>query len=112
MAETRRNLHQFLKGKQLYSALYGVYMEVLHDLTAVLKDSAAKGETAKTIITEPPSNEDFRERSVTTARNWAMSGLTASNLPVICGVGAVTCTRSARKKAMQHRYRHAATASW
>jgi hypothetical protein len=41
-----------------------------------------------------------------------MSGLTASNLPVLCGVGAVTCTRNAGKGAIQHRYRHAATASW
>jgi hypothetical protein len=41
-----------------------------------------------------------------------MSGLTASNLPVVCGAGAVTCSRSARKRAKQHRYRHPATASW
>jgi hypothetical protein len=41
-----------------------------------------------------------------------MSALTASTLPVVCGVGAVTCTRNARKRAIQHRYRHAATASW
>jgi hypothetical protein len=45
MGETRRNLHQLLKEKQLYSALYGVYTEVLHDLMAVLKESAAKGES-------------------------------------------------------------------
>jgi hypothetical protein len=44
MADTRRNPHQLLKGKQLYSAQYGVYTEVPHDLMAVLKDSAAKGE--------------------------------------------------------------------
>jgi hypothetical protein len=36
-AETMRNLHQLLKGKQLYSAVYGAYTEVLHDLMAVLK---------------------------------------------------------------------------
>jgi hypothetical protein len=60
MAETRRNLHQLLKGKELYSALYGVYTEVLHDLASVLKESAAKGETAKTTITEPPSSDEFR----------------------------------------------------
>jgi hypothetical protein len=47
MVETRRNIHQFLKGKELYRALYGVYTEMLQDLTAVLKESAAKGETAK-----------------------------------------------------------------
>jgi hypothetical protein len=55
MADTRRNLHQLLKGKQLNSALYGVNTEVLHDLTAVLKESAATGETANTI-------EDFCEK--------------------------------------------------
>jgi hypothetical protein len=36
-----------------------VYTEVLHDLMAVLKESADKGETAKTTITEPPSKEEF-----------------------------------------------------
>jgi hypothetical protein len=51
MADTRRNGHQLLKGKQLYSALYGVYTKVLHDLRAVLKESAAKGEKTKTTIT-------------------------------------------------------------
>jgi hypothetical protein len=59
MAETRRNPHQLLKGKQLYIALYGVYTEVVHDLTAVLNESAAKVETAKITTTEPPSNEVF-----------------------------------------------------
>jgi hypothetical protein len=59
MADTKRNL----KGKQLYSALYGVYTEVLHDLTAILKDSAAKGETARTTITASLSIEEFREQS-------------------------------------------------
>jgi hypothetical protein len=39
-----------------------MYTEVLHDLTAVLKESAAKGETATITITEPPSNEEFREQ--------------------------------------------------
>jgi hypothetical protein len=43
VAETTRNLHQLLKGKQLYSALYGVYIEVLHDLTAVLRGRLQKG---------------------------------------------------------------------
>jgi hypothetical protein len=62
MADTRRNLHQLLKGKQLYSALYGVYTDVLHDLTAVLKESAAKEETAKTTITTTPSMEEFHEQ--------------------------------------------------
>jgi hypothetical protein len=62
IAETRRNFHQFLKGKQLYSALYGVYTEVLHDLTAVLKENAAREEAAKTTITGPPSIEEYREQ--------------------------------------------------
>jgi hypothetical protein len=62
MVETGTNLHQLLKGKQLYSALYGVYTEVLHDLTTVLKEVAAKGETAKITITEPPSNAEFLEQ--------------------------------------------------
>jgi hypothetical protein len=46
----------------LYSALYGVYTEVLRDLTAALKESAAKGETAKITTTESPSNEEFPEQ--------------------------------------------------
>jgi hypothetical protein len=63
MARTRRNLQQLLKGKQLYSTLYGVYTEVLHDVTAVLEESAAEGETTKTTITAPSSIEEFRERN-------------------------------------------------
>jgi hypothetical protein len=51
MADTRRNLSHALKGKQLYSALYGVYVEKLHNLTAGLEESAARGET----IIAPPS---------------------------------------------------------
>jgi hypothetical protein len=62
MMDTRRNLHQFLKGQQLYSALYDVYTEVLHDLTAVLKESDAKGETVKTTIIAPPSIKEFHEQ--------------------------------------------------
>jgi hypothetical protein len=62
MADTSRNLHQLLKGKQLYSALYGVCTEVLHDLTAVLKENVAKGETAKTTITTPLPIEESREQ--------------------------------------------------
>jgi hypothetical protein len=42
----------------------------------------------------------------------AMSGLAASNLLLVCGVGAVTYTRNAWKGAILHRYRHAATAIW
>jgi hypothetical protein len=62
MAETRRNLHQLVKGKQLYKALYGACAEVLHDLTPVIKDSATKRETAKPTSTETPPNEKFPER--------------------------------------------------
>jgi hypothetical protein len=62
IADTKRTLHQLLIGKQLYSALYGVYIEVLHNSTAVLKDSAAKGETDKITITAPPSTEEFCEQ--------------------------------------------------
>jgi hypothetical protein len=47
------------RASELYSALHRVYTEVLHDLTAVLKESAAKGERAKTTITAPPSIEEF-----------------------------------------------------
>jgi hypothetical protein len=72
MADTRRNLHQLLKGKQLYSALYGVYVEVLHDLTSVLKESTAEEKTAKTTITAPPSNEKFHEQRRQT-RNLQMT---------------------------------------
>jgi hypothetical protein len=51
------------KGKQLYSALYyGVYIEVLHNLKAVLKESVAKGVTAKTTISAPQSIEEYREQ--------------------------------------------------
>jgi dsRNA-specific ribonuclease len=59
---TRRNLHQLLKRKQLHSARYGAHTEVLHNLTAILKESAVERETAKITSTEPPSNEEFRER--------------------------------------------------
>jgi hypothetical protein len=42
-----------------------------------------------------------------------MSGLTASNLPLVFGVAAVTCTRNAGKRTLEeHRYRYAATAGW
>jgi hypothetical protein len=45
------------------------------------------------------------------ANSSAMSGLTASNIPAVCGVGAVTCTRNARKRAVQYQYHHTATAN-
>jgi hypothetical protein len=41
--DTRRNLHQLLKGKQPYSVLHGVYTDVLHDLKAVPKETPPKG---------------------------------------------------------------------
>jgi hypothetical protein len=41
MAGTRRDLHQHLKGKKLYSTLYRFYTEMLHNLTTALKESAA-----------------------------------------------------------------------
>jgi hypothetical protein len=59
MTETRRSLDQLLSGKQLYSAYT---TEEPHDLTAVLKESAAEGETAMTTITAVPSYEEFREQ--------------------------------------------------
>jgi hypothetical protein len=58
MVDTSRNLHNFLKGKQLY----GVYTEVPHDLMAVLKVSASMRETAKNAITAPLSSEEFHEQ--------------------------------------------------
>jgi hypothetical protein len=61
MTVTRRNLHRLLKGKKLYSALYEVYTDVLHDLTAILRESVAKGKQKKSTITAPPSNEEFCE---------------------------------------------------
>jgi hypothetical protein len=61
-ADTKRNLHQLLKGKQLYSVLYGVYTEVLYDLTAVLEESTTEEETAETTFTGPPSIEKLREQ--------------------------------------------------
>jgi hypothetical protein len=60
---TRRNLHQVLKGKQLYSALCGVYTEVLHGLTAVLKEGAAKGKEPRCTSVHrgiPPAKKTHR----------------------------------------------------
>jgi hypothetical protein len=39
-----------------------VNTKILHDLNAALKESAAKGDTTRITITEPPSNEEFREQ--------------------------------------------------
>jgi predicted transcriptional regulator len=41
MVDTRRDLLQLLKEKQLYNTLYAAYIEVLHNLMAVPKESAA-----------------------------------------------------------------------
>jgi hypothetical protein len=62
--ETRKNLHQHLKGKALYSALCGVYTEVLHELKGVLQSSIAPRETEnRAAETETsPSNKEFREQ--------------------------------------------------
>jgi hypothetical protein len=60
-AETSRNLHEFVKGNPLYSALHGVYAEVLQDLKDVLKENTDKGQTA-TQDKEPDGNEEFREQ--------------------------------------------------
>jgi hypothetical protein len=54
MAKNKMNIHRLL-GNQRYSCLYGGYTEVLHNSPEVLKESAGKGRTAKTIITAPPS---------------------------------------------------------
>jgi hypothetical protein len=62
MTNTRRNIHQLLKRKQLYSALYAVYTVMLHDLMTVLRESAATRETAKITISVPPLIEEFREQ--------------------------------------------------
>jgi hypothetical protein len=55
---TSRNLNQPLKGKPLYSALNGVYAEVLNDLKVILKESAAKDE-ATSPVKEGEANEEF-----------------------------------------------------
>jgi hypothetical protein len=47
-----------------------VYTEVLHDLTTVLEKSVAKGERAKTTISAPPCNEEFRDQR---RRKWKPS---------------------------------------
>jgi hypothetical protein len=46
-AETKRNLHQVLEGNPLYSALHGVYSEVLADLKVVLQQRASKVQRCK-----------------------------------------------------------------
>jgi hypothetical protein len=59
MEVTKSNLHKLLKGEELYSALYGMYTQVLYDLMTVVKESSSQKETANTTITAPPSIEEF-----------------------------------------------------
>jgi hypothetical protein len=59
-AETRRNLHQVLEGKPLYSALHGVYSEVLAVLKVVLQQSASKVQLQPN--NEPAAQEEFWEQ--------------------------------------------------
>jgi hypothetical protein len=60
--ETRKNLHQHLKGKALYSALCGIYTEVLQELKGVLQSSVAPREAENTAPVPTTSNEEFREQ--------------------------------------------------
>jgi hypothetical protein len=50
--------------------------------------------------------------SVTTVRSLAMSCQTAASLPVACGVVAVTCTKTARRRKTLVPLRAAAIANW
>jgi hypothetical protein len=61
--EASRSLHQLFVGKPLYSALQGVYAEVLIDLKGVLQESVAKGDApcTSTRISRMEENE-FREQ--------------------------------------------------
>jgi hypothetical protein len=59
-AETRRNLYQVLQGKPLYSALHGVYSEVLADLKVVLQQSATKVQLQPN--NEAAAQDEFREQ--------------------------------------------------
>jgi hypothetical protein len=59
-AEARRNLHQVLERKPLYSALHGVYSEVLADLKVVLQQSASKVQVQQS--NETAAEEEFREQ--------------------------------------------------
>jgi hypothetical protein len=59
-AETSRNLYGILKGKALYSAMHGVYAQVLQDLKCVVQENTASVQTT-TQGKEPEENE-FREQ--------------------------------------------------
>jgi hypothetical protein len=67
-AETRGNLNQVLEGKPLYSALHGVYSEVLADLKVVLQQSASKVQVEKS--SGAATEEEFREQR---RRKWTPS---------------------------------------
>jgi hypothetical protein len=51
-------------------------------------------------------------RSVITDNNLVTSGQTVRNLPVVCGAGAGTCTRSVPKTKTLPTHQYAVTASW
>ena len=55
--EDRANLCQILKGKRLFSALYGVYCLTLANLKAVLQNSVGRTVSPPTNTTEKPSTE-------------------------------------------------------
>lgn len=46
----------------MHSALHGVHSDVLNDLTAVLKENAAKDETTTNPVKKAAANEEFREQ--------------------------------------------------
>jgi hypothetical protein len=73
-----------------------VYTEVLHNLTAVLKESAAKGETAKITITEPPSNEEFREQRRRTRKPSDDADKTKKPATFATGIIGPSCGRRMR----------------
>jgi hypothetical protein len=97
MADIRRNVHQLVKGKKLHSDLFGMYTDVLQDLTAVLKESAARGETAKATITAPPSVEEFREQRKCKRKPADDAYKRAKNLKIATtGVNDPNCSRNLR----------------
>jgi hypothetical protein len=60
--ETSRNLPQLVKGNPLYSALHGVYADVLKDLKDILKESAAMDMAAIISVKKAEANKEFNER--------------------------------------------------
>jgi hypothetical protein len=62
--ENRANFSKVLKGKALFSALYGIYTATLNELKAVLKLSAWTGQSGavnKTSLDSTAQDDDFRE---------------------------------------------------